>query len=159
MSGSSATLGARIFQKWLALFRRRNDRHQHYVYVTNQGSNSISQYKADHHGSLAPLLPALVATGTTPVFIAVTPSGNYAYVANQGGNSISQYSINPNGNLAEISTPVAAGTCPVEIAIDLSGRYAYAANSSSNEVSQYLIGENGTLRAMSPATIDRKSVV
>ncbi len=62
MSGSSATLGTRIFQKWLALFRRKNDRHQHYVYVTNQGSNSISQYMVDLHGSLAPLLPASVCS-------------------------------------------------------------------------------------------------
>mgnify|MGYP001579717795 CR=1 FL=1 len=75
-----------IFQKCLAILRRNKDNSQHFVYVTNQGSNSISQYRISAHGSLVPAVPATIAAGTTPLYIASAPSGKYAYVANQGGN-------------------------------------------------------------------------
>jgi 6-phosphogluconolactonase (cycloisomerase 2 family) len=103
-----AALVARSYRKILAVIHAERDNTPLYVYVTNQGSNNISQYVVAAHGSLIPLAAATIATGTTPVFIALAPSGKHAYVANQGGNSISQYMISANGSLEVIAAPVAA---------------------------------------------------
>lgn len=51
----------------LAKIRGINDGTSDYAYVANQGSNNISQYCIAAHGSLAPMVTATVAAGTTPV--------------------------------------------------------------------------------------------
>ena len=43
------------------------------LYVTNFGSDSVSQYDVGAGGALAPKVPATVPANRTPVGIAVTP--------------------------------------------------------------------------------------
>ena len=87
-----------------------------------------------------------VATGDTPQFIAVTPTGSFAYVANSAANTIGVYSIGGTGALTASGSPVAAGTNPYYIAIAPSGGFMYVANVLANTVSVFSINPaNGAL--------------
>ncbi|MGC2049059.1 MAG: beta-propeller fold lactonase family protein [Gallionella sp.] len=136
-----------------------------FAYVTNQTDNTVSAYTIGGTGALTPLADvdagttgpqSSIATGTTPVKIAIHPSGKFAYVVNKISNRISAYSIDtdPNsvtfGALARIDTDGgAAGNqttiptrlTPVAIAIHPDGEFAYVANASdgNGSVSVYSI--------------------
>ena len=129
-----------------------------YIYVVNQGDNSVSQYSMvppyPYTGPFYPaaLSPPTIATGTNPQSITVDASGKYVYVVNSGSNTISQYTINSDGTLSANGS-VVAGTNPSSIIIDHTGKYAYVANSGSNTISQYAIGPTGTLSPLAPQTV------
>ena len=53
-----------------------------FAYVTNVGSDNVSQYDVGAGGVLAPMSPATVAAGDTPVGVAVSPDGGSVYVTN-----------------------------------------------------------------------------
>jgi 6-phosphogluconolactonase (cycloisomerase 2 family) len=136
-----------------------------YVYVTNKKANTINVYSITAvTGALVALADVdtgitgdqpTIATGNTPVDIAIHPSGRFAYVVNQVSNSISAYSIDANtGELARIDTDGgAAGNpttiptrlTPVAIAIHPNGEYAYVANAAdgNGSVSVYSIDPVG----------------
>jgi 6-phosphogluconolactonase (cycloisomerase 2 family) len=85
--------------------------------VANNNDNTVSQYTVGADGSLSPMSPATVVTGTTPRFITVDPTGSYAYVANINGNTVSQYAISTGGALVPMSSPtVATGPYPIAVA-------------------------------------------
>jgi DNA-binding beta-propeller fold protein YncE len=98
------------------------------VYVTNFGSpdgrlpfgNTLSQYDVDPlTGALSPKTPAIVATGTAPQGIAVTPDGKRAYVTDVVDDTISQYSINALTGALSPTTPatVATGSGPSDVVV------------------------------------------
>ena len=59
-----------------------------------------------------------MAAGSTPVSIAVDPTGRFAYVTNDSSNDVSAYAINPiTGALTSIGPNVAAGTTPVPVTV------------------------------------------
>jgi 6-phosphogluconolactonase (cycloisomerase 2 family) len=116
-----------------------------YVYVTNQGDNTISVYQASTAtGGLGQPLTAPVATGTGPA--AVIQALGYLYVANGGDNTISGYSIATAapaviGSLSLLGPPVATGTKPVALAYALVNLsyYLYVVNQQSNDIYVYSI--------------------
>ena len=63
-------------------------------------------------GILTALTTSTVATGSSPLDIAINPAGTFAYVTNEGSNTISMYAINAtSGILTALTTPtVATGT-------------------------------------------------
>ena len=125
-----------------------------YVYMTNRGSNDVSQYTIGANGALTLMTERTVATGIDPWGITVDPSGRYAYVTNAGSNSVSQYTIGANGALTPMTpATVMAGTVLRSVKVDPSGKYAYVIG--SNQILQYTIGADGTLTRNSPATIVR----
>ena len=86
----------------------------HTAYVTNLGSDTVSQYRIDATGTLTPLSPPTVSTGTEPSSITVDPSGHTVYVMNRDSNTISQYSIDATGTLTPLSPPtVSTGMVPI----------------------------------------------
>jgi YVTN family beta-propeller protein len=136
-----------------------------FVYVatanTTPGTTgSVSMYAINATtGALA--ATGTIAAGTTPVFVAVDPSGKFAYVTNSDSNDVSMYTIDATtGALTSIGT-IAAGTGPVSIAVDPAGKFVYVTNSSSNDVSMYTINSTtgsltliGTISAgLSPTSI------
>ena len=137
------TANVTLYAKWTA------STGQGYAYVANQYENTISQYTIGADGALTPMSPAKVATGETPEWITVDPSGKYVYVANAKptpAGRIYQYTISADGTLSPMSIPwVSAGTYPESIAIDPSGKYAYVANNQSNNISEYMLGTDGAL--------------
>ena len=91
-----------------------------YVYVTNDGSESISAYKINAAtGALTPV-KGLFSTGTYPYGLAVDPTGKFAYVVNYGDETVSGYSINATtGALKRVAgSPFAVGIGPYGLAVD-----------------------------------------
>ena len=120
-----------------------------YVYVANQGSNTISVYQGDYTtGVLAPLGEALAA-GNGPTALALV-SGGLLYVANGADNTISAYSIatslSNTGTLTPLGITVATGTNPVAMSYAVVGNasfinttYLYVVNNQSNDVYVYRV--------------------
>ena len=76
------------------------------VYVVGTLSNTLSGFKISPvSGSLTPLNPATVATGTKPNSIAIRGDDNWMFVTNYKSASVSQYSITPaTGALSVLPT-------------------------------------------------------
>ena len=112
-----------------------------FVYVANNKSDGISQYRASRSGfgALTPLAPATVASGPFPYGIAIDAQRNSVYAADVHGNEVSQYTINPITGQLTPKTPatVAAGRGSVEVAVTPNGQSAYVVD--HNAVSQYNI--------------------
>jgi 6-phosphogluconolactonase (cycloisomerase 2 family) len=102
----------------------------HYLYVLNQGDNTISGYSINSSsGALSPLSgsPFAIAGGSSSAQqLVVDPSGQYLYVDSQSYNGsvggVTQFSINlTTGGLTQVTpTPVSPGTNangPVEIIV------------------------------------------
>src|SRR6185437_12063607 len=98
---------------------------------------TVSQFSIGAAGSMAPLTPAQVPTGTDPSSMATTPSGQYAYVLNFADLTLSQFSLGTQGAL----TPLSPATIPAPyrggITLDPSGANLYVLDSFSGNVAQY----------------------
>lgn len=125
------------------------------VYVTNAGSNSVSQYAADGAGALSPKSPATIATQSIPLGVAISPDGRSLYVANQGSDSVSQYTVDASTGVLTPKSPatVAAGGEPTAVAVSVDGKSVYVTNLDDGTVSQYVVGGDGALTPMKPATV------
>jgi YVTN family beta-propeller protein len=120
-----------------------------YVYVANEGDNTVSQYIIGTGGALTQMSPATVGAGTNPYSVTVDPLGKYVYVANEGSNDISQFNIGTGGVLTPMSpATVGTGLNPYSVTVDHSGLYVYVANEGDNTISQYTIDTGGALTAM-----------
>lgn len=121
------------------------------AYVTNRGSNTVSQFTIGSNGVPTPMSTASVVTGANPRSIAVEPFGRFAYVANYGDNTVSAYVIDPTTKAlsAAQGTQGAGGVSPNAVAADPSGRFVFVANygwPGSGTVSAYTINTaTGTL--------------
>ena len=139
-----------------------------FLYVTNQGDNTVSAYAIDGSGNLSELVlkgsPYPTATAPSGSAVATTATGTYLYVANSGSNNITAFVVclttiapctTPDGSLSGVAaSPFGAGLKPVGIVVDPTNTFVYAVNQSSNQISQYrLNAANGDLSALSPATI------
>ena len=96
-----------------------------FVYVANEGSEYISQYRVGAGGLLAPLSPPTVASVKDLQGVAVSPDGLSVYVGNPDFDGVSQYDLGPEGRLSPKSPPIAAaGDDAVAVALEMreSGR-------------------------------------
>jgi 6-phosphogluconolactonase (cycloisomerase 2 family) len=120
-----------------------------FVYVTNFGGNTLSQFNIGAGGVLLPMNPASVLTGAQPGLATIGATEQYAYVTNfNAGNagSVSQYTVGVAGGLTLASAaPVATGKGPSMLVFDGTGRFAYVPNIFDNTVSQYAVGNGGVL--------------
>ena len=127
------------------------------VYVSNNGSNSVSVFGIGAGGVLAPMPcnPATTCqTGTNPEGVAVDPSGSHVYVVNNGiPGSVSVFAIGAGGVLSPVACDPATicktGNSPQGVAVDPSGSHLYVTNESSNSVSVFAIGAGGVLARVS----------
>ena len=108
----------------------------HFVYVTNFASNTVSAYTfSTTAGRIAG--SAEFTTGIAPGAVAVDPSGKFAYVANDGSNNVSGFKINSDGSLTAVpGSPFPAGSQPQQ-GIAVTTQYVYVSNLASNDVSAY----------------------
>ena len=97
-----------------------------FLYVADEGSNQVSQFKiSTGTGALTALSPAAVSTGVSPVALAAitgptvsTITTDYLYVTNLGGTSISSYSYDTTtGNLTVLGSPVVTGGQPAAVVV------------------------------------------
>src|SRR6201998_3940689 len=111
------------------------DRAGKYVYVVNDGGNTISEYSIDQtSGKLSPLTGSpTIATGTAPLF-GTTDVNGHLYVANEGPpQTVSGYSINSStGELASVGadTPITGATFTINVITDPTGEYLYVLDST-----------------------------
>ena len=108
-----------------------------YMYVTNYGSNTISQILISNPSTYN----ATWATSTQglngPIGIAIDSTNTYMYVTNYNINTISQILIsNPSTYNATWATSTQGLNGPKGIAIDSTNTYMYVTNSNINTISR-----------------------
>lgn len=120
-----------------------------FLFVANQGSNSISVFSIDRAtGILAEVSGSPFATGAAPAGIAATSKA--VFVSNSGAATISAYTFSAGGALAAVSgSPFAAGTAPTALALSSNGSFLFAADPSSNSVLAFSVSTSGALAAVS----------
>ncbi len=110
------------------------------VYVSNQGSNTVSVYN-----TLSGNVELTVTVGTAPTGIAISPDGARVYVANRGSNSISVFDAITGA--AASNSPLTVGTAPIAVAINPRGTSAYV----SNVLTSPVVREIGGMRTLTIA--------
>jgi 6-phosphogluconolactonase (cycloisomerase 2 family) len=129
-----------------------------FLYVANQGQNTISGFAVSGSGALTPLTESPFATGSAPSGVAIDTSGKFLYVANSGSNNVSAFLIcatalpgctTTDGSLVPVTgSPFSAGLGPVSLAVDPSDNFLYVADMTSNQLSGYRI--NPSTGALTP---------
>ncbi len=132
-----------------------------HVYVTNNASNTVSQYDVGADGGLS--LKRTVGAGDTPAEVVVSPDGGSAYVTNAGavdasGGSVSQYDVGFGGALSfKRPGSVLAGRHPVGVGVSPDGASVYVADQGAQNIPgalyQFDVASDGTLSAKNPASV------
>lgn len=79
-----------------------------FVYASNGGNETISQFGVNLDGTLTALSPPNVATGTHPNPLAMDPTGRFLYTITGGQNTdtqITQFGIGADGRLSPLTPP------------------------------------------------------
>jgi 6-phosphogluconolactonase len=124
-----------------------------FVFVANQGSNSISVFSVDGGtGLLTEITGSPFATPAGPSALAMT--GTTLFVANQGAGTVSVYAVDQaSGNLTQAAgSPFAAGTSPTALDVDSSGKFLYVADQATNSVLAFAVA-GSSLSAISGSPI------
>ena len=120
------------------------------VYVTDTGSNSISEYDVATTGMLTPKSPATIAAPGVLDGIAISPDRRSVYVTSNTG--IAQYDVLPGGVLRPKSpATLTVGTSTIGVAITPDGKSLYA--TAHNGVLEYDIGPGGLITPKAPTSI------
>lgn len=130
-----------------------------YIYITNNGEGTVSEFSRQADGSLNFLRVAKAGAANGPTGIAVDPTSRYLYVANEGDGRIYQFSIKRDtGDLAMVgegSVDDGAANRPQQIAISPLGDFVYVTNSgkgsdgkgSDGSIAEYAIASaSGALK-------------
>jgi 6-phosphogluconolactonase len=127
------------------------------VYFSNEQGCSVTSYRIDAEGTLAPplqtisTLPAGFDRRNTCSQIHLTPSGGFLYVGNRGHNSIAGFRVAPDTGFL---TPVGhAPTEPVPSAfcLDPEGQLLFAAGTASGRLASYHI--DSERRTLAPLAV------
>lgn len=127
-----------------------------FVYVGNEGDETISQFASQAGGLLAPLVPVGIATEGRPYALASSPNGHNLYAINQseGESSVAQFAIATDGTLQALTPASVPVAYPTSIAVSPDGRFAYVTDFEGNgAVAQFAIGPGGALEPLSPASV------
>ena len=94
-----------------------------FLYVVDQQSNQLSCFRiSGTTGSLAPLTPAVVNTGSNPVAIAIRADDNWVFVTNNNPQNnlgvVSQYELSPaTGVLTPFGTGIQTENYPTAVVV------------------------------------------
>ncbi|MGA8058322.1 MAG: beta-propeller fold lactonase family protein [Candidatus Binataceae bacterium] len=104
-----------------------------YVYITNNGEGTVSEFSRGADGNLNFLRTAKVGAVNGPTGIAIDPSSRFLYVANEGDGRIHQLRIKRDtGDLTMIGEGAVndgSASRPQQIAISPHGDFLYVTNS------------------------------
>jgi 6-phosphogluconolactonase len=121
------------------------------VYFSNEQGCSVTAYRIDPDGALAPLqtistLPAGFDARNTCSQIHLTPSARFLYVGNRGHNSIAGFVVDPGTGLLTPAGHVPTEPVPSAFCLDPDGKFLFAAGTASGGLASYGIdGESGAL--------------
>jgi len=122
-----------------------------YVYITNNGEGTVSEFSRQSDGSLSFLRVAKAGAVNGPTGIVIDPASRFVYVANEGDGRIYQLGIKRDtGDLAMVGEGTVedgAANHPQQIAITSGGDFLYVTNSgkgsdgksSDGSISEYAI--------------------
>lgn len=119
-----------------------------FLLVTSQGDSTVASYQVNLNTGLLTQQGGEVTTGTgtMPVAIVLTPSGNAAFVANRQTNDIARYTVNSDGtftaatpNQPTSSNAPGLAIAPISMATDSGGKFLFVANQSSDTISIFAI--------------------
>ncbi len=109
-----------------------------FVYVAD-GASGVYAYSLDFvTGKLAPVPGGFFTAGTTPIALAVAPSGQFLFVLNRDSQDVTSFSLDTNTGLLTSLGSTPAGTSPADLAVDPSGNFLYVADSSGS-IQQFTI--------------------
>jgi 6-phosphogluconolactonase (cycloisomerase 2 family) len=107
-----------------------------YVYITNNGEGTLSEFSRGADGNLNFLRTAKVGAVNGPAGIAIDPSSRFLYVANEGDGRIYQFRISRDtGELTMIGEGAVddgSANHPQQIAISPHGDFLYVTNSGKS---------------------------
>ncbi len=113
-----------------------------FVYVVQQGTQSIGAYSVGATGALTPLVSNIHA-GIEPYAIVVDPKGRFIYVTDSTQNLLLAYLVQTDGLLVPlINGPFRTDLRPRGLVIDPRGQFLYTANFNANNVGAYAIDQN-----------------
>ena len=114
------------------------------AYVAVPEANAVASYRVSKGtGDLKAVLGSPFSGGTSPIAIAVHPSGKFVYTANQGGGDISLYTVNSNtGALTEVLPRAPAGLNPTSLVLSSAGDLLFVANQTSNTISVFTVNSS-----------------
>lgn len=130
-----------------------------FLYVGNSVSNDISVFSINSGtGALTPVAQLSGTTaqiGTTPLNMALSPSGNFLYVTVQASLGYIEVFPLTKGVIGRPKVgPFQAGMNPFGLAIDSSGKHLYTANTTDNSISEFTISSsNGSLTPLQNSPI------
>jgi 6-phosphogluconolactonase (cycloisomerase 2 family) len=118
-----------------------------FVYATNAATSGSIQAFTVAPGASGSVLGAMLTagasapTGSTPVAIAIEPSGHFLYTADSGSNTISGFLVDQStGALAALAaSPFSTGTHPISVSADYSGKYLLVLSDTGTAVLTYTI--------------------
>jgi len=118
-----------------------------FLYATNPSPSTVSVFAIQAGGGLVAMPGLTVATGTTPVAVALNLTGSALYVANTGAASVSQFTVDGSTGVltAFATTSVIAGTSPAFLVVDPGGKFIFVGNTSSNSITEYSINADESL--------------
>jgi 6-phosphogluconolactonase len=116
-----------------------------YVFATNQfnpplGLAGYTFNSSPGSGDLTQFSTWQVATGNSPIWVAVDPLDRFVYVANSTDGTLSGWTIGSGGALTAITgSPFAAGAQTQAIAIDPTGRFLYVTDTTNKQLVAFTI--------------------
>jgi 6-phosphogluconolactonase (cycloisomerase 2 family) len=123
------------------------------------GNYDILTYTVNPNGSLAAGSSTALTNASTPVSLALDPSGKILFAANQASDNISVFTVSGTG-LTEVAgspfsdvdplNPVATG--PTSLAAVSTGSFLYVSNQFTNTVSAFQYDSTGALTPLTPFT-------
>lgn len=127
--------------------------HNTNLYLMNQDTNNIIEYKLDDNELIIPNdHPPVIETGLSPMTLNTEGTYNYTYVTNFIENNISQFKVDKvTGHYSKLNPSKAAvinGQQAKGIYSNLG--YVYTTNFASNDVSTFKISSDGSLHQILP---------
>ncbi len=129
-----------------------------FVYVSNYGDGTISQFRVKPNGTLTPLKPASVPAHTFAHALAADARGRFLYVLSAHDWTkrdclVSQFRIGRDGRLSSLSpkTVLVPGT-PSALVVEPSGKFVYVFTREGG-VAQFKTDASGRLSPLSPSGI------
>jgi 6-phosphogluconolactonase (cycloisomerase 2 family) len=125
-----------------------------FLYVADNLSRTVSQFKINADGTLSPLSPPTVSVALPPSSILANPAPGshtlYVGATDNTNGAIYQFNINPDGTLTMLTPATPASTSqPLELLIDPAGKFLFAIDHNEG-IRQFTINANGTLTQNGP---------
>jgi DNA-binding beta-propeller fold protein YncE len=126
------------------------DKNERFVYVTNAGGQSLSEYSLGSQGALTAIGTLTGFTGT-PFGILEHPAGSFIYVTDSTAGLVYTFTIGSGGGLTQLGSPIASngtvGGQPGLMAItqDSTQTFLFVDDMASGQISIFTIAANGVL--------------